>query len=89
MAISSVIFLVFGLFIGVEEAIDISEALYWGAGSLDNGGDWRWSGSPFRLGSEGHFGERLPFWARAFFEAKTTFFTLPVVRRRAKIKSGQ
>ena len=66
MAISSVIFLVFGLFIGVEEAIDVSEALYWGVESLVNGGPiGRWSGSLLDwgakaiLGSDFHFGRWL------------------------------
>ena len=56
MAISLVIFLVFGLFIGVEEAIDISEALYWGAGPLANGGRMAMEWVPFWIG------ERRPFW---------------------------
>ena len=47
---------VFGLFIGVEEAIDVSEALYWGVEPLANGG---------RLGDGVdllRIGERRPFW---------------------------
>ena len=56
MAISLVILLVFGLFIGVEEAIDVSEALYWGVESSVSGG---------RLGDgvgPSWIGERMPFW---------------------------
>jgi len=82
--ISSVIFLVFGLFIGVEEAIDLLEAPYWGGlglrpmGPIGDGVGlpWDW-GAKAILGSDFHFGQGL-------FKPKQHSLSYPLFKDRIK-----